>query len=491
MPEAIPTIPIQSIAPNPLQPRRHFDEDELRALAESIEAQGLIQPIKITPDGNGGYVLVDDGERRLRAMRDILGWTELEVGRHVVVVEGGLPDADRLARAVAANLQRRDLNPIESARALQQLHDMGLSDADIARRLGKSRAWVTNRRRLLQLPPVVREAVAAGTLAERKARELLRLLRYVRPRNEQELERWLKGIAATADPKGWVDNLLWERGRKRPILWPPEWKGPDGRKCRDCPVFLDTELWGHAIRNCMASQRAERVCYRDRRAAWERHELARVSAETGIPVATDEDEVHFPTTYEQRALLRRLLAQTPPHPALRLVHIPGLAPDPPLIPAPGVRVGVHDPSLLETTQELDWDQTKEVERAARWFQVHRLGPALEAFIAEQDMPAWLAHMLPRLFQVRGGAGVDEDEAETHLPEAPAALAHAMLERMPPFMMYSEAIRYPSQEAYWQALLERMYRTVAWLLPEMDLPPRPTWAEIVEAMAEMQEQEATP
>ncbi len=476
-------IPIQAISPNPLQPRRHFDEDELRALAASIEAQGLIQPIKIAPDGNGGYVLVDDGERRLRAMRDILGWTELEVGRHVVVVEDGLSDADRLARAIAANLQRRDLNPIESAQALQRLHDMGLSDADIARRLGKSRAWVTNRRRLLQLPPVAREAVAAGTLAERKARELLRALRYVQPQNEQELERWLKGLASTADPKGWVDNLLWERGRKRPILWPPEWKGPDGRKCQDCPVFLDTELWEHPLRACMAPRRAERACYRDRRVAWERHELARVSAETGIPVATNEDEVHFPITYEQRAHLRRLLAQTPPHPGLRLVHVPGLSPDPPLIPAPGVRVGVDDPSLLGTTQKLDWDQTKEVERAARWFQMHRLGPALEAYIAEQEMPAWLAHMLPRLFQLQPGPAGGTDETEAHLPEVPAALVGAMLDRIPPFMYYSDAVRFPSQEAYWQALIERMYRMVTWLLPEMDLPPRPTWSEVREWMQE--------
>ena len=486
MPEAIPTIPIQAIAPNPLQPRRHFDENELRALAESIEAQGLIQPIKIAPDGNGGYVLVDDGERRLRAMRDILGWTELEVGRHVVVVEDGLPDADRLARAVAANLQRQDLNPIESARALQQLHDMGLSDADIARRLGKSRAWVTNRRRLLQLPPAAREAVAAGTLAERKARELLRALRYVQPKNDQELDRWIKGMAGAGDPKGWVDNLLWERGRKRPILWPPEWKGPDGRKCRDCPLFLDTELWGHKMRACMALQRAERVCYRDRRAAWERHELARVSAETGIPVATEEDEVHFPTTYEQRALLRRLLAQTPPHPGLRLAHVSGLAPAPPLIPAPGVQVGVvNDPSILET-RGLDWDQTQEVERAARWFQKHRLRPVIEAFIAEREIPAWLAGVLPRLFHPHW----DEEETEAQIPDAPAALVHAVLNVVRPFMPFFKTRRFSTQESYWQALLERMYRKLIRLLPEMELPPRPTWAEIVEAMAEMQEAEAT-
>ncbi len=281
-------IAAAKIHPNPLQPRRNFDETALRELAESIRTQGLIQPIKVMPhpERPGEWMLVDDGERRLRAMRDVLGWEELEVGRHVVIVEDGLSEVDRLARAVAANLQRQDLNPIESARALQRLHGMGLSDGEIAKRLGKSRAWVANRRRLLQLPPEVQEKVASGELPERRARALLTWLKY-REDIPQDLVRRLQSWSN--DPHDIVWWYLTDQGRKLP--WPPDFApeadtghvGP----CQTCRYYGERE----EKRYCLAPSGK---CFSARKKAWIQMELARVSAETGIPIPGPEENVRYP-----------------------------------------------------------------------------------------------------------------------------------------------------------------------------------------------------
>jgi len=317
-------IPINRIRPNPQQPRQDFNEEALQELGESIRTQDLIQPIKIMPHPKrpGEWMLVDDGERRLRAMRDVLGWEELEVGRHVVIVENAdLTDADRLARSLAANLQRQDLNPIESARALQRLHEMELSDAQIAQMLGKSRAWVANRRRLLQLPPEVQEMVAAGELPERKARALLTWLQY-RDEIPQDLIDRLR--LWSDDPQRVVRWHLSDKGRKVP--WPSDLtlphldNGHHQGPCSTCRFYFHDQEKDQGY--CLNPQNR---CFSARRRTWVQMELQRVSVETGIPVA-QEGEARYPTGWEERTALieavkRHLNGQAPLPDHLRLLPV--------------------------------------------------------------------------------------------------------------------------------------------------------------------------
>lgn len=160
-------LPLTAIRPNPRQPRGTFDEEQLRELALSIKAVGLLQPIVVRPVG-AGYELVA-GERRLRAVAQ-LGWESIPaVVRHT-------DDNEMLREAVLENLQRADLNPLEEAAAYQQLlSDFDCTHDDLGSRLGKSRSAVTNSIRLLRLPSGVQRRVAAGVLSQGHARALLAL----------------------------------------------------------------------------------------------------------------------------------------------------------------------------------------------------------------------------------------------------------------------------------------------------------------------------
>lgn len=161
-------VPIDQIVPNPLQPRGTLDAEGLDELAASIREHGVLQPLLVSPEGEGRYVLIA-GERRWRAARQ----AGLEM---VPVLLRPASDVQRLALALIENLQRADLTPLEMAEAYRQLHeDFGLSHEEIARQVGKSRVAVTNTLRLLKLPPPVREALAAGRISEGHARALLGL----------------------------------------------------------------------------------------------------------------------------------------------------------------------------------------------------------------------------------------------------------------------------------------------------------------------------
>ncbi|MBF0480531.1 MAG: ParB/RepB/Spo0J family partition protein [Desulfovibrionaceae bacterium] len=162
-------IPLARIRVNPYQPRTVFSDDSLAELADSIKAQGVLQPIlarEISTDPNADYELVA-GERRLRAAR-LAGLTQIPA----VIRE--LTDEQSLVIALIENLQRENLNPVDEATGLSRLRDMlSLSQEDIARRVGKSRAAVANALRLLQLPPDVLADVASGALSAGHARALL------------------------------------------------------------------------------------------------------------------------------------------------------------------------------------------------------------------------------------------------------------------------------------------------------------------------------
>ena len=157
-------IAIDRIAPNPYQPRRRFDETELAALTASIAEHGVLQPILVT-ETIDGYQLVA-GERRLRAARA----AGLE---RIPAVVRQLSDVAQLEVALVENLQREDLDPIEAAHGYRRLIDeFGLTQEDVAERVGRARSTVANTLRLLDLAPVVQEAVIARTLTEGHARAL-------------------------------------------------------------------------------------------------------------------------------------------------------------------------------------------------------------------------------------------------------------------------------------------------------------------------------
>lgn len=160
-------IPINTVRPNPQQPRRSFDETALRELADSIRAYGILQPLTVR-DRGGFYELVA-GERRLRAAR-IAGLREVPC----LVAEVGEEDAALLA--LIENLQRRDLDYMEEAAAIARLiRRYGLSQQQAADKLGKSQSAIANKLRLLRLAPPVIDCLRQYGLTERHARTLLRL----------------------------------------------------------------------------------------------------------------------------------------------------------------------------------------------------------------------------------------------------------------------------------------------------------------------------
>lgn len=158
-------IAVTAIKPNPYQPRQHFDEEALSALADSIGELGVLQPILVRPDGSS-FVLIA-GERRWRAAQ--------RAG--LSTIPALVRDADNsaaLAQAIVENVQREQLNPLEEAAAYHQLiDDFSLTHDDVARRVGKSRASVSNTLRLMQLPPTIQRFVRDGTLRMGHARALL------------------------------------------------------------------------------------------------------------------------------------------------------------------------------------------------------------------------------------------------------------------------------------------------------------------------------
>ena len=165
---AVTKLPLQKVEPNPDQPRRTFDEEELQALADSIAAHGILQPLAVRASGGGFYQIIA-GERRWRAAR-MAGLSEVPV----VVLEAD--DRTVMELALVENLQRRDLDFIEEATGISQLIRMfGMSQEEAARRLGKSQSAVANKLRLLRLPSDVLDVLRANGLTERHGRALLRL----------------------------------------------------------------------------------------------------------------------------------------------------------------------------------------------------------------------------------------------------------------------------------------------------------------------------
>lgn len=165
--EKIIQLPVEALEPNPYQPRRNYDSQALRALADSIREHGVLQPLVVRPSAMGYQIIA--GERRFRASQ-MAGLTKIPV------VVRQATDQQALLLALLENLQREDLNPLEEAAAYQRLTDeFELSHDEIAKGVGKDRSTVANAVRLLRLPEDVKQDVNAGRLSAGHARALLAL----------------------------------------------------------------------------------------------------------------------------------------------------------------------------------------------------------------------------------------------------------------------------------------------------------------------------
>ena len=191
--DSVRAVPVNAIRPNPRQPRAHFDETALDELAASIKEHGIIQPLIVTQTAGSSQALGDTaiqydlvaGERRWRA-------AQRAALREVPVIVREASPEQIMAWALVENVQREDLSPLEEAAAYRTLMDeLGLTQAEVADRVGKSRSAVANTVRLLQLSPAVQEALVNGHISAGHARALLALADY-----DQLLDTALNDVVA-------------------------------------------------------------------------------------------------------------------------------------------------------------------------------------------------------------------------------------------------------------------------------------------------------
>jgi ParB family transcriptional regulator, chromosome partitioning protein len=211
-------VPVDMIDPSPNQPRRSFDEDSLMALAGSIRARGVLQPVLVRPHVSGRYELIA-GERRWRAAR-LAELTAIPavVRRH--------DDAASLEVALIENMAREDLNPVEEARACAALvEELGLTREDVGLRVGRSRVAVSNLIRLLDLPDEALELIERGALTEGHGRALLLAADHAARRTlarDAAHHRWsVRELESRARAAG-VSSDRRRRSRARPALHPDQ-----------------------------------------------------------------------------------------------------------------------------------------------------------------------------------------------------------------------------------------------------------------------------
>ena len=196
--ERVKTVPIGSIVPNRLQPRKLFDDEKIKELAASIKDQGIIQPLIVTQAGQNRYELIA-GERRLRAAK-LAGLQEVPIVIKNVDTEG------LLELSLIENIQREDLNPIEEAGAMKEMTDQfKYSHEEIAKKLGKSRVAVTNSLRLLSLPKVIQDDVSAGRMSAGHARALLSVTNL--PEQLKLRERILNAAMTVRDVEKLIQSI--------------------------------------------------------------------------------------------------------------------------------------------------------------------------------------------------------------------------------------------------------------------------------------------
>jgi ParB family chromosome partitioning protein len=215
-------VEVERIKPNPFQPRKSFDEDALRSLAESIRQYGVLQPLTVTRKeierpGEGIYVEYElvAGERRLRASK-MAGLLT------VPVVIRTAEDSDRmkLELAIIENLQREDLNALDRAKAFRRLADeFGLKHIEIGTRVGKSREYVSNTLRILLLPEEMQRALESGAISEGHTRPLLMLAD--KPQEQQTLFKEIQERHLTVrDTEALARRVAVDRARNKSLVSP-------------------------------------------------------------------------------------------------------------------------------------------------------------------------------------------------------------------------------------------------------------------------------
>lgn len=221
---AIFWVEVDKIKPNPFQPRREFDEAKLNDLARSIRQYGVIQPLTVTrkeiqkPDGGIAteYELVA-GERRLRASK-LAGVATVPA----LIRESEDDDKTKLELAIVENLQREDLNPVDRAKAFQQLvAEFGFKHSEVAEKVGKSREYVSNSIRLLALPQEMLDALMAGKINEGHTRPLLMLADRPEEQNTLFREVMLKRLTVR-DTESIARRIAYDKVRKKEYLYSPE-----------------------------------------------------------------------------------------------------------------------------------------------------------------------------------------------------------------------------------------------------------------------------
>ncbi len=217
-------IETEKIKPNPFQPRKEFDEDRLKDLAMSIRQYGILQPLVVTrkevqrEDGTfySVYELIS-GERRLRASK-IAGLSQVPA----IIKTGDETDKMKLELAIIENLQREDLNPVDRAKAFKQLvEDFKLTHAEVAKKVGKSREYVSNSIRMLLLPEEIINALSEGKITEGHTRPILMLID--RPEEQRVLFRDIMNKKMTVrEAEGVARRIAYEKVRKHNIFVDPE-----------------------------------------------------------------------------------------------------------------------------------------------------------------------------------------------------------------------------------------------------------------------------
>ena len=215
-------IEVDKIKPNPYQPRREFDQEKLKELADSIRQYGILQPLVVTrremEKDDGGlaveYELIA-GERRLRASK-IAGLAQVPV-----LIRVGDDAKMKLELAIIENLQREDLNPVDRAKAFDRLaKEFGFKHAEIGEKVGKSREYVSNTMRLLTLPERMLTSLSEGKISEGHTRPLMMLVD--RPEEQEKLYQEILGRKMTVrEAEGIARRIAQDRARKKERMFDP------------------------------------------------------------------------------------------------------------------------------------------------------------------------------------------------------------------------------------------------------------------------------
>ncbi len=223
----IQLLPHDTIKPNPHQPRVRFDYNELEGLACSIRANGLLQPINVRSLADGSYELIS-GERRLRAAR-MIGMSKIPC------VVMNVSDQQSALFAIIENVQRQNLDFFEEAVAIDKLiSEHGLTQEDIAKKLGKAQSTLSNKLRLLRLPEEMRDKIAYAGLTERHARALLTLADN--PTRGRVLDLVIERRLTVAETERLISDIHRRSKHK---------KKPQTRAYKDMRIFLNT--LNHAV----------------------------------------------------------------------------------------------------------------------------------------------------------------------------------------------------------------------------------------------------